>query len=195
MPFEEPDWLAAHLADRLGVAFVRDPRSIFLFGPSGCGKTTLGGHAATVLPFVEFHDLDHLVQTLTEVPAGQYLREEGNDAFLAACIEAADRFVSPSPGTLTLVAVGAGALQSERALDWVRGTTSVCLYAPASVNFPRNPLGPGRSFSEYEATEYSHCRQEIYRSARYFLDLDSRLLEAAQGPTLLTGAVLWRATK
>lgn len=159
---------------------MRGPTSIFLFGPSGCGKTTLGRHAASVLPFVKFHDLDHLVQKLTGIPAGQYLPKAGNDAFLAACIEAADRFVSPSPGALTLVAVGAGALQSEGALDWVRGTTSVCLYAPALVNHPRNPMGPERAFSEYEATEYSPRRREIYRSARYFLDLDSLPLEAAQ---------------
>ncbi len=153
---------------------------VLLLGPSGCGKTTLGRRAAAELRNVKFHDLDHLVHRHTGVPPGQYLPKVGNDAFLGACIEAAQRFVAPSPGRLTLIGVGAGALQSTRALDWVRTTTSICLYAPAEVNHPRNPLGPGRQFAEYVATEYSPRRMEIYRSAQYFLDLDSFTLEVAQ---------------
>jgi hypothetical protein len=40
--------------------------------------------------------------------------------------------------------------------------------------------GSGRRHISYEATEYSPRRREIYRSARYFVDIDSLLLEAAQ---------------
>ena len=85
---------------------------------------------------------------------------------------------------LNLIAIGAGALRSDRAGEWLKGHTTVFVSAPEAEVFNRNPLGPKRDYDEFRRTEYSPRRQRIYGAASHKVFVDGLNEDEAQDEVL-----------
>jgi shikimate kinase len=154
---------------------------IFLIGPSGVGKTTLGEFAGETVAGCKFYDLDKLVEERTGKPASRLLPQIGNDEFLEKCKEAIRDLDCNDADKLCVVAIGAGALQSEKALNWLKHHETVAITAPATDVYKRGGRrNENRTLESFKDTEYSSRRREIYSSANHVLPVDALPVEEAK---------------
>ena len=146
---------------------------ILVVGPSGVGKSTLGEYAEQKIANCQFFDLDRLVKGRTGRSTDELLPEIGNDAFLALCRKEVDLLSDERLDGLCIVAIGAGALQSCHALEWLRQHSTLAITAPAEEVYSRGgKRNENRTLKEFEQTEYSPYRIQIYDSADYKLAVD-----------------------
>jgi|GEM_PF-5163707 len=159
---------------------------VLLIGPSGVGKSSCGEYASQNLSSCEFHDLDDLVAKATGSTACLVLREQGNDGFIEICQRILSKIETEPRNKvkLSLVAVGAGALQSHRANEWLKRYTTVLVSAPEAEVFNRNPLGRERNYLEFCRTEYSSRRQSIYNAATHKIFVGGLTKNDAQSEVL-----------
>jgi Shikimate kinase len=92
---------------------------ILVIGPSGVGKTSCGEYAAGKNQHCRFFDLDTLVRERTGTRVSRLLPQLGDDGFLDACKLEVDVLGNSIEEGITIVAVGAGALQSSQAGPWL----------------------------------------------------------------------------
>jgi shikimate kinase len=159
-------------------------RVILVVGPSGAGKSDYGRHAAKAVPRCEFFDLDGLVGKRSGTPASQLLPKIGNDAFLHRCQQEIEALQNSRTETAAIVAVGAGALQSDQAHAWLSGYPgpTVAVLAPNTEVYSRgSERNRNRSLEEFTATEYSERRQRLYETAKYRCCVGGLSVEAARG--------------
>jgi shikimate kinase len=143
---------------------------ILLVGPSGVGKSKLGEYAGQKIANCQFFDLDKLVKVRIGRSTGELLRKIGNDAFLDLCCKEVDVLCDKCLDGLCIVAVGSGALQSYHALEWLRQHSTLAITAPAEEVYKRGgERNRNRTLEEFEQTEYSPNRIQIYDSADYRL--------------------------
>jgi len=141
---------------------------VLLIGPSGVGKTTYGKYASTSVSDCCFYDLDERVKEHTGKGALQLFRK-GPDSLLEACKSIVDALAARCAERLCLVAVGAGALQSERALEWLRGRVSIAILAPPEEVQKRRELWRQKGLEAFKHSEYSPDRLQIYDAATHQL--------------------------
>jgi shikimate kinase len=146
---------------------------VLLVGPSGVGKSTLGEYAGQKVANCQFRDLDRLVEERTGCSASKLLPDIGNDAFLALCCKEVEALCAGCVDELCIVVVGSGALQSSHAPEWLRQHLTLAITAPAEEVYKRGgKRNRARTCTEFEQTEYSPRRIEIYDSADYKLPVD-----------------------
>jgi len=80
--------------------------NLFLIGPMGAGKTTVGRRVADALG-MQFHDLDHEVETRSGAEIGLIFELEGEAGFRKRECEMLDEL---SAGTGTVLSTGGGAV-------------------------------------------------------------------------------------
>lgn len=154
---------------------------LLIVGPSGVGKSTLGLGAKNGIALYEFQDLDNLVKSRTGKSAGKLLPEIKNDAFLELCRHEVIVLETKYSSKLCAVAVGAGALQSDHALEWLSGYQTLAITAPAGEVFARGgERNKNRTLAQFEETEYSSRRLEIYDSAAHKVAVDGLSIQQAQ---------------
>lgn len=152
----------------------------FLIGPSGVGKSELGSFGARIFKDCLFFDLDKLVTEKMRVPHARELSgKTGWNAFWYVSEEVINKLNDKhrDSSSLILVAVGAGSLCTKNGRNYFRQCpNTITIFAPAEEVIQRNPLGPNRSFQEFQNTEYSDSRMDVYNSTQYKIDV-SRLNE------------------
>jgi shikimate kinase len=156
---------------------------ILVIGPSGVGKTDYGKHMQVMIPGCQFFDLDKLVGEKLGVPVSQLLPQIGDDAFLDCCQEEVDALMQSRPESVVVVAVGAGALQSDRAVAWLlqhQGPTVAVVAAPDEVYKRGGVRNLDRTLDQFTATEYSQPRQTLYEAAKYRCDVTGLSVEEAR---------------
>ena len=156
---------------------------ILVIGPSGVGKSDYGKHAKETVPGCQFFDLDSLVSKRAEMPASQLLPQIGNDAFLDCCQQEVDTLLLSCPESVVVVAVGAGALQSDRAGAWLSrhpGPMIAVVAAPDEVYRRGDERNQNRTLDQFIATEYSQHRQSLYKTAKYQCCVTGLSLEEAR---------------
>jgi shikimate kinase len=162
---------------------VGDGMTILIIGPSGVGKSDYASHAQQSLEDCKFFDLDQLVTEYSGIRASILLPQIGNDRFLECSKQALKEQLAHSKARLNLVAIGAGALQSLNARDWLSSTEVIVItvFAPVEEVYER----PGkrnldRTIEEFRATEYSELRIRLYDSAAYRCDVGGLFALAAR---------------
>lgn len=142
---------------------------ILIIGPSGVGKSDYGTYAEMTIVGCHFFDLDKLVEAREKVPAGQLLPKIGNDAFLNLCCEEVVRLSSSDENDIKIIAVGAGALQSSHAREWIskHAGPSIAIMASCEEVYVRGgERNENRALGEFTQVEYSDDRKRIYEAAR-----------------------------
>jgi shikimate kinase len=143
---------------------------ILVIGPSGVGKSDYGRRAAEVIPDCRFFDLDDLVSQRSGTRASQLLGQIGNDAFLDLCQYEVDDISRSCTQGIAVVAVGAGALQSDRVGAWLSrhvGPTIAVVAPPDEVYTRGRERNRNRTLEQFTATEYSRRRQGLYQTAKH----------------------------
>src|SRR5260370_22107258 len=129
-----------------------------VIGPSGVGKSDYGRHAMEAIPKCQFLDLDRLVREKSGTPVSQLLPQIGEDAFHALCRQAVGEIMESCTADITIVAVGAGALESPHATDWIsghQGPTVALVADPDEVYRRGRERNRDRPFEAFFKTEHS----------------------------------------
>jgi shikimate kinase len=145
-------------------------RVILVIGPSGVGKSDYGQHAASAVPGCRFFDLDTLVGERSGMPASQLLPQINNDAFLHCCQQEVEALMQSCTEGIAVVAVGAGALQSDEADAWLAGYSgpTIAVVADAEEVYRRGgKRNSDRTIEDFQKVEYSEHRQRLYDTAKY----------------------------
>jgi shikimate kinase len=140
---------------------------LLVIGPSGVGKSTYGAYAETAVSGCRFFDLDVLVRDRAGLSASELLPQVGNDEFLALCKEEVEILRQSHEG-VALVAVGAGALQSALANNWLAEQPDILVAVvadPEEVYLRGERRNRGRPLEEFRSTEYSTRRLALYALA------------------------------
>jgi shikimate kinase len=162
---------------------------ILVIGPSGVGKSDYGKHASEAISGCQFFDLDSVLHERLGTPVSQLLPQIGSEAFLDRCQGEVCRVMASCRAGITVIAVGAGALQSRRAKDWIlghQGPTVAVVAAPDEVYNRGGARNQQRTFEEFAQTEYSEYREDLYGTARsLFCVTRLSVLDARGGFTAL----------
>lgn len=156
---------------------------ILLIGPSGVGKSDYGRFAAQQIPDCQFADLDELVGLQWSMRASEMLPKIGNDRFRERCEQVVRKITREKSTSITLVAVGAGALQSAGSGAWISGHegSTIAVMAPPEDVFGRGGArNASRTFEQFRETEYSEHRQRLYKKAAHCCDVTGLSLENAR---------------
>jgi len=156
---------------------------ILLIGPSGVGKSDYGEHVSKTIPECQFFDLDSLVRDRSGTPVSQLLPQVGNDRFLELCQQEVNALLKSNDDVFSIVAVGAGALQSDHALAWLTqhpGPTLAIVAAPEEVYKRGGKRNHDRTLGEFIAIEYSETRKSLYDSAEHLCSVTGLSVEEAR---------------
>lgn len=143
---------------------------VLVIGPSGVGKSDYGKHVERMNPKCRFFDLDRLVRERVGERVSQLLPRIGNDAFLELCQQEVTALSESCNESVAVVAVGAGALQSNLAGSWLsyHPDPTIAIIANSVEVYQRGgKRNQGRPFEEFFETEYSQYRQSLYKAAKY----------------------------
>jgi shikimate kinase len=156
---------------------------VLIIGPSAVGKSAYAEYAAGKVPGCCFFDLDKLVGQRAGIRASELLCKVQADGFLECCQREVDVLRKSCTHLASLVAVGAGALESPRAGAWLsqhHGPT-IAIVAPPHEVYERGGLrNQGRDLAQFTRTEYSPYRLSLYSAARYQCDVKGLTLEDAR---------------
>lgn len=147
-----------------------EDRVILVIGPSGVGKSDYGQHAAKVVPRCRFFDLDSLVSRRSCTPASKLLPQIGNDAFLCCCQQEVEALLQSCTEGVAVVAVGAGALQSNQAHAWLAGHPgpTIAVVATAEEVYARGGRrNSDRTIEAFKKVEYAGHRKLLYNAAEH----------------------------
>ena len=149
------------------------PNTVLVIGPSGVGKSTAINYCRdnNLLPGVEILDLDYLVHKNENMEAREVLRLRGEDGFLQISIAAITRYAGEREKQY-LIAVGAGTLQSQNAIEFIKSYNSVLITANEDECYSRivSARGNKRIKTDYINCEFSPLRKTIYGSANVSID-------------------------
>jgi shikimate kinase len=155
-----------------------------VIGPSGVGKSTYGEHAAKVVPGCRFFDLDKLVSQRASICAPQLLGQIGHDKFLESCQREVDTITKSWVQGIAVVAVGAGAYDSEHFRSWLSrhvGPTIAVVAPPDEVYRRGGDRNRTRSLEEFTHAEYSSPRRKgLYQAAKHQCDVTGLTLDEAK---------------
>ncbi len=156
---------------------------ILVIGPSGVGKSDYGAFAARKIPGGCFHDLDDEVARREGCSAGVLLPAYGADRFTETCGDVVRELArGNSQRRLLIIAVGAGALESARAAEWIFTFphTLAVMAPPAEVYARGGARNISRSLAQFTACEYSKQRCELYRRCAQQCDVTGLALQEAR---------------
>lgn len=156
---------------------------VLVIGPSGVGKSTCAVFAAGKLPGCQSFDLDKLVGQRAGVPACHLLGKVGADGFLQCCLREVGALLESGTDVVSLVDVGAGALESHRAGAWLsqhQGRTIAVVAPPDEVYRRGGWRNQNRSLDQFIGTEYSEYRKSLYKAATYQCDVKGLPVEDAR---------------
>jgi shikimate kinase len=156
---------------------------ILVIGPSGVGKSTCVEYAAGKLSGCRFFDLDKLVGQRAGIPACELLGKVGADGFLQCCQHEVNAMLQSCTDIVSLVDVGAGALESPRASAWLsqhQGLTIAVVAPPDEVYRRGGWRNRNRNLDQFTRTEYSEYRQSLYNAATYRCDVNGLPVDDAR---------------
>jgi shikimate kinase len=156
---------------------------VLVVGPSGVGKSDYGEHAQKAIPNCEFIDLDSRVRERWAMPVSRMLPQIGDEAFLCRCQQEVRDLMESRTWGIMIVAVGAGALQSHRSIDWIAGHLGPTIAVVAAANEVYRRGGArnrNRCFEEFVDTEYSEHRKRLYATAKHRFDVSGWSVEEAR---------------
>ncbi|MBI4447180.1 MAG: hypothetical protein HY645_14895 [Acidobacteria bacterium] len=135
---------------------------VLLIGPSRAGKSTLAKRIIPFFPSSETFDLDELVERRRQREKAVGIQDAGWPQFwsrsLAELEDLNGRF--QGPGSLAIVAVGAGSLQTDEGRGYFRAAPHVvAIVAPFEAILSRHP---GRDPAELRTTEFSDAHMSLY---------------------------------
>src|SRR5437870_2377552 len=135
---------------------------VLIIGPSNVGKSSLAEYAGERVPNCESYDLDDLISRRKDKSVRDVFADFKPDGFLKLCRQEIDKLRSQCRNRLCLVVVGAGALESFQARDWLNQFETIAITATPEEVYRRDRLKEIRTFYQFKQTEYSNYRKSIY---------------------------------
>jgi len=157
-------------------------KTIFLIGPSGVGKTKLAQEVLQCSDDIKILDLDREIKK--SFPATYFLAHQDWEKFWDASMCCIQDNQTDDERQFLIVDVGAGSLQSKRAIGFFRNQKTVLVFDTPENTLKKIQARPGspwvgRSVMDFTAVEYSPNRKMIYTVASHRIDVGTCSLQGA----------------